>query len=333
MSKKRKSKPVVTGEIINERTNSIYTAVKEMLKNLKDNKEAYTMICGACGLVFASLWNIACDIGYRGFSDELLVDSQYIQRDNHGILVSLIIILGVAILFFPIFYAILSLAKKTAPSKIKRISIIIGSLLIAILPFVLVVIVCIFPSTYKWITTIIAPVTVLAMLSALFFMIYFPLITILLDEKNHLKEITNTDLTSANRDNSLIDKENTKLMSYIKAIRRFLMALLFTLLAIYSFGRLYAQVKTEYDFLVDSYSYDFSFDGEKIYDNIVISQTDEYYYLSVCTLSVENGSTKVTIYPYYHSVVNKSDSDSKAKVIRKKFDTVDIVKSECPLLS
>ena len=332
MNKKRIIKSNIKNESVSEHTNSFYNSIRDMLNNLNTYKEVYAIIGGACGLVFTSLWNIACDIGYRGFADALSINLQYIQRDNNNILVSLLIILGIAVVFFPVFYAVLCLAKKTAPNKIVRHILQWVSVGVSVLPFLLVVLCNIFPSANKVVRVIIVPSCFLALIAVTFIMIYFPLVMIFVDNHRHLMENRNTDANSNSNERSLNNVRTKKVTSAAKSIGTLLLALLLFLLGIYFFGRTQAISQKEFEFLVDDFSNEFSFNGKKVYDNVILSQTDEYYYLSVCTLSNKDGKKTITVYPFYHSVVDKSTDSNELKIIRINFDYSEIEKGECNLL-
>ena len=85
-----------------------------------------------------------------------------------------------------------------------------------------------------------------------------------------------------------------------------------------------ASSQMEFDFIVDKYDYSFTYDGNVVYDNIILSETDELYYLSVCTISGSADNATITIYPNYHSIVKKGDEP--INVIRKRFSTTHFVK-------
>ena len=99
-------------------------------------------------------------------------------------------------------------------------------------------------------------------------------------------------------------------------------------MAIYCFGRYGATSQIEFDFIVEKYDYSFTYDGTTVYDNIILSETDELYYLSVCKISGSADNPAITIFPNYHSIVKKGDAPNS--IIRKRFRSTYIEKDKCP---
>lgn len=295
--------------------------VGEMIENLKKNKEAYILICTALGLVINAIWNIACGIGYRGYADGLGISTQFIQKDNQNILLSILIFLGVAVLFLPVFNLIYKITKKVYRKKRIRRFIFGMAAALALNPVVMIILYNCLPSTkeiinlttYLWIG--------ISLLSCVFLIVYLPILDILIDIEK--KRLADTNITSE-EDQGGEHKPISKIVVGAKATGVWLAALLSLLMAIYFFGRFGASSQMEFDFIVDELDCSFTYDGTTVYDNIILSETDEIYYLSVCKISGSADNATITIYPNYHSIVKKGDEP--INVIRKRFSTTHIVK-------
>ena len=291
--------------------------VGEMIENLKKNKEAYIVICTALGLVINAIWNIACGIGYRGYADGLNISTQFIQKDNQNILLSILIFLGVAVLF----YLIYKIAKKVYRKKRTR-RVILGIVTaLAFSPFVILFLYNSLPSTKEIINLTSYLWAGLSLTSCVFLIVYLPILDILIDiEKKRLTDMN----SSSEQDQGGEHKPISKIVVGAKATGMWLVALISLLMAIYCFGRYGASSQIDFDFIVDKYDYSFTYDGNVVYDNIILSETDELYYLSVCTISGSADNATITIYPNYHSIVKKGDEP--INVIRKRFSTTHFVK-------
>lgn len=320
---KRKKENANQKDVITENAfdKKVKDFVGEMIENLKKNKEAYILICTALGLVINAIWNIACEIGYRGYADGLNISTQFIQKDNQNILLSILIFLGVAVLFFPVFYLIYKIAKKVYRKKRTR-RVILGIVTaLAFSPFVILFLYNYLPSTKEIINLTSCLWVGLSLISCVFLIVYLPILDILIDiEKKRL-----TDMNSpSEQDQGEEHKPISKIVVGAKATGMWLVALISLLMAIYCFGRYGALSQMEFDFIVDKFDYSFTYDVNVVYDNIILSETDELYYLSVCTISGSADNATITIYPNYHSIVKKGDEP--INVIRKRFSTTHFVK-------
>jgi len=299
--------------------------VGEMIENLKKNKEAYILICTALGLVINAIWNIACGIGYRGYADGLGISTRFIQKDNQNILLSILIFLGVAVLFFPVFYLIYKIAKKVYRKKVTRRFIFGIAATLALSPVVMLVLYNCSPSTKGIINLTSYLWAGLSLLSCVFLIIYLPTLEILIDiEKKRSIDTNNT----SEGDQGGSHKPISKIAVGAKTTVIWLVALVSLLMAIYCFGRYGATSQIEFDFIVEKYDYSFTYDGNVVYDNIILSETDELYYLSVCKISGSADNPAITIFPNYHSIVKKGDAPNS--IIRKRFRSTHIEKDKCP---
>lgn len=295
--------------------------VGEMIENLKKNKEAYIVICTALGLVINAIWNIACGIGYRGYADGLNISTQFIQKDNQNILLSILIFLGVAVLFFPVFYLIYKITKKVYRKKVIRRVILGIAVFLALCPVGIFFAYDRLPSSQELIVKTSFLWEAISLISSVFLIVYLPILDILID----IERKRSTDTSSTSEENQGGEhKPISKIAVGAKTAAIWIVALLSSLLAIYSFGGFVASSQMEFDFIVDKYDYSFTYDGNVVYDNIILSETDELYYLSVCTISGSADNATITIYPNYHSIVKKGDEP--INVIRKRFSTTHFVK-------
>ena len=293
--------------------------VGEMIENLKKNKEAYILICTALGLVINAIWNIACGIGYRGYADGLNISTQFIQKDNQNILLSILIFLGVAVLFFPVFYLIYKITKKVYRKKVIRRVILGIAVFLALCPVGIAY--DRLPSSQELIVKTSFLWEAISLISIVFLIVYLPILDILID----IERKRSTDTSSTSEENQGGEhKPISKIAVGAKTAAIWIVALLSSLLAIYSFGGFVASSQMEFDFIVDKYDYSFTYDGNVVYDNIILSETDELYYLSVCRISGSADNATITIYPNYHSIVKKGDEP--INVIRKRFSTTHFVK-------
>lgn len=161
----------------------------------------------------------------------------------------------------------------------------------------------------------------ISLISSVFLIVYLPILDILID----IERKRSTDTSSTSEENQGGEhKPISKIVVGAKATGMWLVALISLLMAIYCFGRYGASSQMEFDFIVDKYDYSFTYDGNVVYDNIILSETDELYYLSVCTISGSADNATITIYPNYHSIVKKGDEP--INVIRKRFSTTHFVK-------
>lgn len=295
--------------------------VGEMIENLKKNKEAYILIFTALGLVINAIWNIACGIGYRGYADGLHMAIQYIQKDNQNILISILIFLGVAILFFPVFYFIYKITKKVYRNKHTRRIIFGVAAALALSPVVILILYNTLPSSQRIIVNTSFLWVALSLLSCVFLIVYLPILDILI----YIEKKRSTDTSSTSEENQGGEhKPISKIAVGAKTAGIWIVALLSLLMAIYCFGRFGASSQMEFDFIVDEFDCSFTYDGTTVYDNIILSETDEIYYLSVCKISGSADNATITIYPNYHSIVKKGDEP--INIIRKRFSTTHIVK-------
>lgn len=295
-------------------------SISVLFSNLKNNKEVYVLICTALGLVLSAFWNIACGVWYKGYADELSIGTLFIHKDNQDILISVVVFLGSAVMCFPIAYAIYRLTKRVYRS-IWAYIIATFSILLALNPLILYAVYLLIASTRVFINQYIVIFVLVSILAFAFAIIYLPILVALRD----IDKKRNNEQEDEQQGEQ---KTSSKVVSCAKAILAWVLAALCFLLSIYWFGRFGASVNSSYEFLVDDYDYTFTYDGDKVYDNLILSETDEIYYLTVCTISGSEDNSKITIYPYYHTIVKKSDDASK--IVRKSFISSSIEKGNCP---
>ncbi len=299
--------------------------VGEMVENLKKNKEAYILICTALGLVINAIWNIACGIWYRGYADGLNIPIQFIQKDNHNILISILIFLGVAVFLFPAFYVIYKLAKLVYRKKCVRRTITIVSTTLTLNPVIILILYYNLPSTQEFIDFTYSVWIIISLSSLAFLLVYQPIIDILVDvEKKRTKDENSTSEGNQNEN----PKSVSKIIVGAKTVAIWIVAIISMLMAIYCIGRFTTSIQIDFDFIVDKYDYSFTYDGTTVYDNIILSETDELYYLSVCKISGSADNPAITIFPNYHSIVKKGDAPNS--IIRKRFRSTHIEKDKCP---
>lgn len=329
MKKKKQDNDLASqtnASIENEFDSKVKDKMGAMIKNLKDNKEAYVLICTALGLVFSAIWNIACGLGYKGYADGLNIGIEFIQKDNQNILISLIIFLGVAVLGFPIYYAIYKLAKLVYMKKfVRRLFIFIAAILF-ISPIAFPLLNTVFPSAetilyYAFIVSVL-----LSIASLVFLIIYIPILSVLVDMKGNPSNTQNKNVDNKQDEEH---KPVSKFALWIKAIATFLVALFTLLLAIYLFGLFTASSRLNYEFIVDDFS--FTYDGSTVYENVILSETDDIYYLAACTISGSADNATITIYPYYYTIVKKNDEP--VKVVKMRFHAANIVRGKYPNIS
>ncbi len=301
---------------INDFDTRFKDSISALLSNLKSNKDVYVLLCTALGLVLNAFWNVACGAWYKGYADGLSIQALYIYKDNQNILISVMVFLGTAVACYPIVYAIYRLAKKVYRSTLS-IFILIFTVILALNPLIMYVVYLCAESTHDFINNYLVVFVLVSFFSFAFALIYLPILIALKDiDKKKRNE----------QDNAQQDQRSTfsKVIICAKAIIAWVFAALCFLVAIYWFGCFSASSQMEFEFIVDKYDYSFTYDGNVAYDNIILSETDELYYLSVCRISGSADNATITIYPNYHSIVKKGDEP--INVIKKRFSTTHFVK-------
>lgn len=302
----------------------ITAMAKAFLNNIKEYKEAYILLSTAIGLVIGTFFNLSCDMIYRGYADSFHIDIQYVQRDNHDLFVSILIILGTGIMCMPIFVFIYQLASKLSRYKFKQCIPIIISAVLIFLPIALAVIHQVFSVKDDW-TWILLATVLIAMFALVFITIY--LAALYSVHRQHRSITSNTNLAEA-QDNEENTNNNNHTqgrhwINLIKSIPLLVISLICALFAEYWFGRAYVSCLTEFDFMVtDSLSE--LVDVEKPPCNLILSQTDEYYYLSAYEITNQNGLYKITIYPDYHILLQKSDDLNSVSIVRNHFAQAEV---------
>ena len=294
-------------------------AISAFLKNLKDNKEAYVLICTALGLVINAFWNIACGIWYKGCADELSIGMQFIYKDNQNILISVVVFLGSSVMCLPIVYAIYKFAKWIYKS-VFAIIILVFLILLALNPLLLFLAYRFIEPTRAFINDNIMWFAFASILAFALTLIYLPILVALKDN----------DKKSSKKNTEHQDEQKpiSKVVTCAKAIIVWVIAAFCFLLSIYYFAKFATSINSRYKFLVDDYNYTFTYNNNTVYENLILSETDDIYYLTACTISGDEENLQITIYPYYHTIVKKGDDD--VKIVEKKIFSSSIKEGKCP---
>ena len=321
-------------------------SVRKILSIIKEYKEAFVLLCTAFGLAVSSFWNISCDVIYRGYADCFHIDISYIARDNQGLFVSLLIILGTATVCLPFFILIYQLELKYHKRPFCRLVPLGISFFVITIPFFL----CsnfgkpIVLAAGQWGTVLFYLSVILCFLSAIFFTIYLLCLFYQLrrrkskekpkQETGTTDEQSQTDISTGKKANeqSITNKSKTskstpklsQIIAFVKAIGFVLVvSLLMFVMGVYCLGRSIALSRTEFDFL-ELTTCDSIENNHKC--ALILSMTDDYFYLSKFTESESNEGSIITIYPDTYMVLQRTEEINPVSITRKRYDKMEIEK-------
>ncbi len=286
--------------------------LRKILENIKEYKESYTIIWLVLSFILTTIWHISCGMGYKGYADYWSIASQYMYKDNFNILISFVLSLGFAAVLLFIAYEI---AKRVALSpKHWIITIFIGVIVVG-LPFIVLVLMFIL----GWLKNIIELAIGCMLIACIWFLLYIPIFILLLDvqkSKNTSNSTTNNNQHTSNHSPFIT------ISSLLKSVCVFALIVLIFFIVVYFYGWLYASLNREFAFITDKSTSSSILLGEH---KVILSETDEYYYLAECTITTEVSENNIKKYileinPESYTILKKED---KTSIIKINFDGVE----------
>lgn len=287
--------------------------LKKVLENIKEYKESYTIIWLALSFILTTIWHIGCGLGYKGYADYWSIASQYMYKDNFNILISFVLSCGFAAVLLFMAY---EMAKRTSLSKNHYIITIVIGVFTVGLPIIALILMPIF----GWIKNIIELIIGFMLIADIWFLLYIPILMLFLDIK---KSRSNSNLNTNNDPHTSNHSPFITISSLLKSVCVFVLIVLVIFIAVYFYGQLYALSNRKFAFIADEFTSSSMLLGEH---NVILSETDEYYYLAKCTITTDdnkNNNVKkyiLDINPDNYTILKKDD---KTSIIKIRFDRVE----------
>lgn len=296
-----------------QKKNNDVISISQLVSNIENHKELLLLVCSAISLVATAIWNVAIEVGVLGYACYWNIDYSYAPNDKQNFFVMFIITLCFsAIILYPMY----QYAKWTVLHNRAFVWTAIVSIVIIISPFVLVLIKRIFENLNIY-TVFLNILLILFMITVLFSMIFYPLY---FDARATHKQATNEEQHST--------QKTIKKSALLSTFVALLISVALLLVLVFFLGMSIAH-RNEYSFLVDN-NYDFHFENKGIYD-VILSETDEYYYQAKCQVAIEEDNLKsLTVYCNQITICEKPE---ERFIIKEIFSEIKLDKGFLPIES
>lgn len=296
-------------------------ALNKLNKIVNDYKELGLAMCAVGGAVLTCYWNLICELYYRGYSTGLGFDTQYIEKDSQGLLISTIVFLSGSLLLLPGGKIIITHYDENNNLK-KSIKSLFKSLGIAILNILFIAGILILTKGVFFTETFIFPL-VLFSLSVTAIIIYSLQVLGYLGSKakQKIKPLWNKIFKRTPNNNSELPTQDSNNPSQHRKINR-MMIIIVLIIAIapvpisFLIGKNFALHKKDFEFIVENYSEEVG-SSDSIGYNLILSQNADCYCLAAYTIKVTDGNTLIQIYPDCQTIIPKNDK-TIFTVVRKK---------------